>query len=117
MSRGGLWHPMQSLSPPSLLSALTRCGILEQSRRRGAVALRVSPRFLAHAETTAARLFDQARFLGVAHALESALLAWDGSPPDVRQAALLLARFLDEREQFGALRPVFPALEQFAVAA
>jgi len=41
--------------------------------RRGACTLRVSPRFLAHAEETAARLFHQARFLGVTHALEAAL--------------------------------------------
>ncbi|MEA3144286.1 MAG: hypothetical protein QOG31_1610 [Thermoplasmata archaeon] len=99
------------------MAALTRCGVLEQSRGRGACTLRVSPRFLAHAEATAARLFQQGRFMGVAHTLETALTAWDGSPPDVRHVAHFLAQFLDEREQMGGLRPVFPALEQFSAAA
>src|ERR1041385_4175923 len=98
------------------MAALTRCGVLEQSRGRGACTLRVSPRFLAHAEETAARLFEQARFLGVTHALEAALSTWDYGHA-VRPAALFLADFLGEREQFGGLRPVFPALEQFALAA
>src|SRR5438270_12725939 len=99
------------------MSSLTQSGILEQSRGRGACTLRVSPRFLAHAEETAARLFQQARFLGVAHALEAALASWDGYDHAVRPAALFLADFLDNRDQMGNLRPVFPALEQFAVAA
>jgi hypothetical protein len=99
------------------MAALTRCGVLEQSRGRGACTLRVSPRFLAHAEETAARLFQQARFLGVAHALETALSAWDGYEHDVRPAAAFLVEFLGEREQFGGLRPVFPVLEQFTAAA
>jgi hypothetical protein len=99
------------------LATLTRCGVLEQSRGRGACTLRVSPRFLAHAEETAARLFEQARFLGVAHALETALSSWDGYDHAVRPAALFLADFLGEREQMGSLCPVFPVLEQFAVAA
>jgi hypothetical protein len=99
------------------MAALTQCGVLEQSRGRGACTLRVSPRFLAHAEETAARLFEQARFLGVTHALEAALAAWDGYGHAVRPAALFLTDFLDERGQFGGLRPVFPALEQFTAAA
>jgi hypothetical protein len=98
------------------MATLTRCGVLEQSRGRGASTLRVTPRFLAHAEETAARLFQQARFMGVTHALETALASWDGIH-DVRPAALFLADFLGEREQFGGLRPVFPALEQFSAAA
>ncbi|MEA3203877.1 MAG: hypothetical protein QOI63_1557 [Thermoplasmata archaeon] len=99
------------------MADLTRCGVLEQSRGRGASTLRVTPRFLAHAEEAAARLFQEARFLGVAHALETALSTWDGYDHAVRPAALFLVDFLGEREQFGGLRPVFPALEQFAVAA
>jgi hypothetical protein len=35
----------------------------------------------------------------------------------VRHIALFLVQFLEEREQFGRLRPVFPALEQFSAAA
>ncbi|MFO1535244.1 MAG: hypothetical protein ABR586_06220 [Thermoplasmatota archaeon] len=99
------------------MAALTRCGVLEQSRGRGACTLRVSPRFLAHAEATSARLAQQGRLLGVTHALEAALAAWDGYEHAVRPAALFLTDFLGERDQFGGLRPVFPALEQFSVAA
>jgi hypothetical protein len=101
----------------SPLSTLTRCGILEHSRGRATAALRVSPRFLSHAETTAARLLQEARFLGVAHALEAALSSWDDYPHDVRPAALFLAEFLDGRDQLGALQPVFPVLEGFGAAA
>lgn len=99
------------------LAALTRCGVLEQSRGRGACVLRVSPRFLAHAEATAARLSQQGRLMGVQHALESALSTWDDTDDDMRPAAGFLADFLGQRDQFGGLRPVFPSLEHFAVAA
>jgi len=103
------------------MALLTRSGILEQSRGRTTSSsqptLRVSPRFLAHAEQTSARLAQQGRHLGVAHALEAALSAWDDYHHDVRSAALFLADFLGERDQMGSLRPVFPSLEQFAIAA
>jgi hypothetical protein len=91
--------------------------VLEQSRGRGACVLRVNPRFLAHAESTAARLAQQGRLMGVQHALESALSTWDDAHEDIRPTAGFLADFLGEREQFGGLRPVFPSLEHFAVAA
>jgi hypothetical protein len=103
------------------MALLTRSGILEQSRGPASKSrnpvLRVSPRFLAHAEAISARLAQQGRHLGIAHALESALSSWDDYRHDVRPAALFLAEFLGEREQFGALRPVFPSLEQFTAAA
>jgi hypothetical protein len=99
------------------MALLTRSGILEQSRGRSTLTLRVSPRFLAHAEQTSARLAQQGRHLGIAHALETALSAWDDYRHDVRPAALFLAEFLNEREQMGGLRPVFPSLEHFALAA
>jgi hypothetical protein len=103
------------------MALLTRSGILEQSRgptsKTSNPTLRVSPRFLAHAESTSARLAQQGRLMGIAHALETALSSWDDYKHDVRPAALFLTEFLGEREQFGALRPVFPSLEQFSAAA
>ncbi|MEA3190030.1 MAG: hypothetical protein QOD77_612 [Thermoplasmata archaeon] len=92
----------------SHLARLAQAGILS---RNGAV-LRATPRFLAHAEATAARLHG----LGTVGVLHAALSSWD-DVADVRGAAAFLADFLGERDQLGALRPVFPVLEGFGVAA
>lgn len=100
-----------------LLSALSGAGVLERpSSRRGAF-LRVSPRFLDHAESTAARLRMQGGPVAPAAVLQQALANWDDYRHDPSQGALLLVDFLDGRSQFGALQPVFPALEAFAPAA
>ncbi len=96
-----------------LLAALARSGVLEQSRSRAGVTIRVSPRFLAHAEQTASRLGLHAA-LGASAVLEAALATWDEDGVGLRDAARLLADFLGERHQLGMIRPVFPVLEQFA---
>jgi hypothetical protein len=99
------------------LSALAAAGVLERCSTRGRVFLRVTPRFLAHAEDASARLRLQGRHAGPSGALASALLSWDGYDHDPHQGALLLAEFLAERGQLGALRPVFPLLEEFGAIA
>ncbi|HUR25521.1 MAG TPA: hypothetical protein VM327_05855 [Candidatus Thermoplasmatota archaeon] len=101
----------------SPLSALAAAGVLERCSGRGRAYLRVTPRFLAHAEDAAARLRLNGRATGPAGTLVSALLAWDGFDHDPHQGALVLVDLLEERGQLGALRPVFPLLEQFGSVA
>lgn len=100
----------------TLLSSLASAGVLERPGSRRGAFLRVTPRFLAHAEDTASRL----RLLGRAHdpasVLTAALTAWDDYGHDPHQGSLLLVDFLDGRSQLGALQPVFPALDSFANA-
>lgn len=102
---------------PTILSALAAAGVLERPGSRRGAFLRVTPRFLAHAEETSNRL----RLLGRAHdpatVLDAALAAWDDYGHDPHQGAALLVDFLDGRSQLGALQPVFPALEAFVPAA
>jgi hypothetical protein len=101
----------------TLLSALSAAGVLERpSSRRGAF-LRVTPRFLDHAERTAARLRLTGRPAQPASVLDAALATWDDYRHDPHQGALLLVDFLDGRSQLGGLQPVFPALEAFSAAA
>lgn len=95
-----------------LLASLARSGVLEYARSRRGMTLRASPRFLAHAEQAAARLGSHAA-LGAAVVLEAALATWDEEGVGLRDAARLLAELLGEREQLGAIRPVFPVLEHF----
>jgi hypothetical protein len=99
------------------LSNLAHAGVLERCHGRGGTFLRVTPRFLAHAESAAARLKLQGRHTGPSSALASALLAWDGYDHDPQQGALVLVDLLEERGQLGALRPVFPLLEEFGAVA
>lgn len=99
------------------LSDLTSAGVLERCSGRGRAYLRVTPRFLAHAEDAAARLRLSGRGSTPAGILVSALLAWDGYDHDPHQGALVLVDLLEERGQLGALRPVFPLLEQFGTVA
>jgi hypothetical protein len=106
---------MTSLLSP--LSALASAGVLERCSGRGRAYLRVTPRFLAHAEDAAARLRLQGRATSPAGTLATALLAWDGYDHDPHSGALLLVDLLEERGQLGALRPVFPLLEQFGSVA
>lgn len=97
-----------------LLSALSSAGILERPGSRRGAFLRVSPRFLAHAEATAARCRARGMPATPGPMLQAALGAWDEYRSDPREGADLLLDFLDGRSQFGALQPVFPALEHFA---
>lgn len=99
------------------LSALAGAGVLERCSGRGRAYLRVTPRFLAHAEDCAARLRLQGRATGPTGTLAFALLAWDGYDHDANQGALVLVDLLEERSQLGALRPVFPLLEQYGSVA
>ncbi len=99
----------------NLLAALALAGILQ--RAPGARRLRVNPRFLAHAEGTAGRY----RTLGLTgdeyDVLAAALGTWDDFRQDPRAAASMLREMLADRDQLGALRPVFPAIETFSAAA
>jgi hypothetical protein len=106
---------MPSMTNP--LSALASAGVLERCSGRGRAYLRVTPRFLAHAEDAAARLRLQGRADGAAGVLSLALLAWDGYEHDPHQGALVLVELLEERGQLGAIRPVFPLLDQFGSVA
>lgn len=101
----------------TLLSALSAAGVLERPGSRRGAFLRVTPRFLDHAEAMAARLRSQGRDADPAVVLDAALASWDDYRHDPAQGALLLLDFLDGRSQLGALQPVFPALEAFAQAA
>lgn len=100
----------------TLLTSLASAGVLERPGSRRGAFLRVTPRFLAHAQDTA----DHLRLLGrpqdPASVLAAALATWDDYANDPRQGSLLLVDFLDGRSQWGALQPVFPALEAFGAA-
>jgi hypothetical protein len=100
----------------TLLSALAQADVLERCHGRGRTYLRVTPRFLAHAEASSARLRQQGRHTGATGALAHALLAWDAYAHDPHQGARVLVDLLDDRGQLGLLRPVFP-LEEWAGAA
>lgn len=101
----------------TLLSALSAAGVLERPGSRRGAFLRVTPRFLDHAEATGARLRLAGRAASPASVLHAALAGWDDYRQDPYQGALLLADFLDGHGQFGSLQPVFPALESFPAAA
>lgn len=109
--------PAPPSAMPNLLAVLAQAEVLERCHGRGRTFLRVTPRFLAHAEGASARLKLQGRHTGPAAALASALLSWDGYEHDPHQGALVLVDLLEERGQLGALRPVFPLLEQFGSVA
>lgn len=93
---------------PTLLSALAAAGVLERPGSRRGAFLRVTPRFLAHAEAYAARLRGLGRPHDPASVLDASLATWDNYVGDSRQGALLLVEFLDGHGQFGSLQPVFP---------
>jgi hypothetical protein len=98
----------------NLLAALALAGVVERSNK--ARTLRVSPRFMAHAEGTAGRLRLLGLHLQEKDVLHSALSTWDEFHQDAWPAAGFLAQIMTDRDQMGALRPVFPALEAFAAA-
>jgi hypothetical protein len=100
----------------TLLSALAQADVLERCHGRGRTFLRVTPRFLAHAEECAARLRQQGRHAGTSGALAHALLAWDAYAHDPHQGARVLVDLLEDKGQLGLLSPVFP-LEAWAGAA
>ena len=90
----------------NVLASLASAGILERAGSRRT--LRVTPRFLAHAEGTAGRL----RLLGhpdPALVLREALGSWDAYRHDLADGTTALMGFLADHDQFGALRPVFNA--------
>lgn len=98
----------------SLLASLSLAGIIQRAGRHRT--LRVSPRFMAHAEQAATELASR----GVqepAEVLRSALCTWDEYRHDPDSGARFLLRIMEDREQLGSLRPVFPPLEQFVAAA
>ena len=101
----------------TLLSALSAAGVLERPGSRRGAFLRVTPRFLDHAEAVAARMRHTGQPAAPAAVLDAALAGWDAYRHDPHQGALLLADFLDGHGQFGSLQPVFPALEAFTAAA
>lgn len=104
----------------TLLSAMCSAAVLERTpgrSGRSGTYLRVTPRFLAHAEESSSRLSTNGRSTTPAAALAFALSAWDEYRHDPHSGALLLVDLLEERGQLGLLRPVFPMLEQFAQAA
>lgn len=72
----------------SLLANLTSAGVIERAGRGRAV-LRVTPRFMAHVERTAAM-----RHLARSDALELALATW--SDPTPGGAASIVASLLEE---------------------
>lgn len=88
---------------PRLLTRLTLAGIVERAGRRRSV-LRVTPRFLAHAEGTAGRL----RMLGFGtpHGiLEAALETWGDASVTPRRGADCLLELMADRDQLGTLQP------------
>ena len=101
----------------TLLSALCSAAILERPSGRRGTYLRVTPRFLAHAEAHESILVLQGRATTPAAAFASALASWDEYHQDPYAGAQLLVELLEERGQLGLLRPVFPMLETFAQAA
>lgn len=102
--------PGRHASHASPLPGLVRSGVVLRTGGR----LRVSGRFLAHAE----RAVAQATLRGAPDltlALESALRA-SGHRADVPESARFIADFLAERGQLGTLRPVFGAFPTGVVA-
>lgn len=92
--------------PDAPVATLCRIGVLQRHGKRPA-RLRVQPRFLAHAEAVSLQMGMHAASASLPDRLAGALAAWPGSPLDPRPAARFLAQFLSERDQLGALRPVF----------
>jgi hypothetical protein len=99
-----------------ILSHLTAAGILERAGGRGNAYLRVTPRFLSHAEGTAGRLRLRTGHDDEHAALETALATWDHHVHNPYQGALFLRDLLLERGQLGRVRSFFPAIEAFAAA-
>lgn len=89
---------------PALLTRLASAGVLERSGRRR-TALRVAPRFLAHAESTAARLGRH----DAEAVLHAALQEWGPYTAGSRTGAALLVRLLEDQDQMGALGPFVAA--------
>ncbi len=85
----------------NVLATLTVAGILQRNP-----ALRVHPRFLAHAEDTARR-----HGAGGDSALRLALSSWQDRV-DVDAAARVVGDLMTDRHQWGALAPVFSAVDR-----
>lgn len=88
---------------PKLLTRLALAGIVERAGPRRSV-LRVTPRFLAHAEGTAGRL----RMLGLGtphNVLQTALETWGDASLAPRRGADYLLELMRDRDQMGTLLP------------
>lgn len=96
-----------------LLSQLTASGILERAGGKGASYLRVTPRFLSHAEGTAGRLRTFTGHDDEHASLKAALTTWDGFTANPHSAALFLRDLLEQKGQLGCLRSFWPTLEAF----
>lgn len=99
----------------NLLASLVTAGVVERAGPRGRAHLRVSPRFMAHAEGTVGRLRIQGHVPDARGVLQAALMTWDGLHVDPWAGAGFLERLLADRDQWGALRPVFPDLGSFHI--
>lgn len=97
----------------SILAHLVAAGIVERAGARGRAHLRVTPRFMAHAEGTRGRLRMQGQETAGLRLLEHAVGTWDDLCVDPRAGARMLQQLLGDREQWGTLRPVFPDLGSF----
>lgn len=100
----------------NLLASLTLAGIIERTGP-GRRTLRVTPRFMAHAEGTVGRLHTLGLVCDDVDVLHAALQTWDDFLQDPWSSARFLHQIMADRDQLGQLRPVFPAIEQFSAAA
>ncbi len=98
----------------NLLARLTVAGVLDRTGTRLHRRLRVAPRFLAHAEATSLQRQARGYAADPMAALSASLTSWDDFHGDAFEAAGLLLDFMETHDQLGAVRPMFPALEQFA---
>ncbi len=101
----------------NLLARLAVAGVLERTGNRLGARLRVAPRFLAHAEAVAHQQRARGRSPEAVTTLEAALARWDEYQGDCRLGADILLDFMEIRDQLGSVRPMFPALERYAVVA
>lgn len=95
---------------PHLLASLALARIVERTGP-GRCVLRITPRFLAHAEGTAGHGSHETK----ADLLYRALQTWDGFHHDPRAGAAFLHDVL--ANQLGSLSPAFPSIESFRAAA
>lgn len=102
---------VSSVHTASPLSTLVRDGVLVRTAGR----LRVSSRYLAHAERIAAQSLLHGHPIALEASLQSALRSC-GYGGDVASGAQFLCDFLAERGQLGALQPVFGTPRLSAVA-
>lgn len=102
----------------ALLSDLAAAGVVERaSSRSGPSHLRVAARFLSHAERETARRQSLGLAASAEDVLAAVLTVWDEYSGDARSGAEVVFAVMAERHQLGLLRPAFPTLDAFALAA